>query len=75
MQQLDDNGIDLLRKMLRYDPSKRIHASEALKHPYFDDIDKSAFIELAEDNNELSAASANAQPAAHTGAQTVAASA
>jgi cyclin-dependent kinase len=60
--QLDESGIDLLRKMLRYDPLKRIHASEALKHPFFDDLDKSAFVELAEDHKENSPASANAQP-------------
>jgi cyclin-dependent kinase len=35
---LDDNGVDLLRKMLAYEPSKRISAREALKHPYFNDL-------------------------------------
>ena len=38
---LDANGLDLLDKMLVYDPSKRISAKQALKHPYFDDLDKS----------------------------------
>merc|ERR1739842_159764 len=38
---LDQNGIDLLDKMLVYDPSKRISAKQALQHPYFDDLDKS----------------------------------
>ena len=38
---LDANGLDLLDKMLIYDPSKRISAKQALKHPYFDDLDKS----------------------------------
>ena len=28
-------GFDLLRRMLTYDPQKRISAAEALKHPYF----------------------------------------
>lgn len=37
---LDDNGIDLLSKMLDYDPEKRIKADEALKHPFFKDIDQ-----------------------------------
>ena len=32
------NLIDLLEKMLRYDPSQRITAKEALNHPYFDDV-------------------------------------
>jgi len=35
---LDDNGIDLLKKMLAYDPIKRISAKDALKHLYFKDI-------------------------------------
>jgi len=40
---LDTNGIDLLSKMLNYDPSARITAEDALLHPYFDDLDKSKF--------------------------------
>ena len=35
---LDEQGADLLRKMLTYAPSARITAKEALQHPYFDDI-------------------------------------
>eukprot|EP00245_Coleochaete_scutata_P009911 TRINITY_DN336_c0_g1_i2.p1 TRINITY_DN336_c0_g1~~TRINITY_DN336_c0_g1_i2.p1 ORF type:complete len:304 (-),score=63.48 TRINITY_DN336_c0_g1_i2:966-1877(-) len=41
--QLNDKGIDLLAKMLQYDPSKRISAKEALNHPYFDGLDKRQF--------------------------------
>lgn len=33
-------GIDLLEKMLAYEPSARITAKDALKHPYFDTLDK-----------------------------------
>lgn len=33
-------GLWLLQKMLRYEPSKRISAKEAMEHPYFDGIDK-----------------------------------
>ena len=39
---LDAAGIDLLAKMLAYTPSKRISAKDALAHPWFDDLDKSA---------------------------------
>jgi cyclin-dependent kinase 2 len=35
---LDEAGLDLLTRMLRYDPGKRISAKEALKHPYFNDV-------------------------------------
>jgi len=35
---LDEKGQDLLAKMLKYDPNKRITSNGALKHPYFDDL-------------------------------------
>jgi cyclin-dependent kinase len=35
---LDDTGIDLLSKMLQFEPSKRISAQEGLDHPFFDDL-------------------------------------
>jgi len=35
---VDDDVIDLLEKMLEYDHIKRVTASEALKHKYFDEI-------------------------------------
>ncbi len=38
--QLDANGMDLLNAMLVYNPAKRISAKAALRHPYFDDLDK-----------------------------------
>ena len=31
---LDDEGYDLLMQMLRYNPERRIIASDALNHPY-----------------------------------------
>ncbi|KAF5955861.1 hypothetical protein HYC85_008717 [Camellia sinensis] len=37
---LDEDGQDLLLKMLQYEPSKRISAKKAMEHPYFDDLDK-----------------------------------
>ncbi|KII63314.1 Cyclin-dependent kinase 1 [Thelohanellus kitauei] len=35
---LGPNGIDLFKKLLIYDPSKRISARQALIHPYFSDF-------------------------------------
>ena len=35
---LDANGVDLLQKMLRYAPEKRITAEQALEHPFFHDM-------------------------------------
>jgi len=32
---LSENGVNLLTRMLTYDPSKRITAQKALNHPYF----------------------------------------
>ena len=37
---LDKSGLDLLNKMLIYNPAERISAKQALCHPYFDDLDK-----------------------------------
>lgn len=34
----DKNAIDLFQKMMRYDPSERISAREAVQHKYFDDV-------------------------------------
>eukprot|EP00698_Gefionella_okellyi_P023323 TRINITY_DN7933_c0_g1_i1.p1 TRINITY_DN7933_c0_g1~~TRINITY_DN7933_c0_g1_i1.p1 ORF type:complete len:346 (+),score=32.05 TRINITY_DN7933_c0_g1_i1:36-1073(+) len=33
-----DDGIDLIQRMLRYPPLERIHAIEALAHPFFDEL-------------------------------------
>lgn len=35
---LDEEGLDLLEKMLVYDPVNRISPKDALKHPYFKDV-------------------------------------
>ncbi|XP_062511406.1 cyclin-dependent kinase 1-like [Corticium candelabrum] len=39
---LDSLGLELLKKMLIYNPGKRISARQALLHPYFDDLSKAA---------------------------------
>jgi len=35
---LDAAGIDLLSRMLQYEPAKRISADQAMQHPYFKDL-------------------------------------
>jgi cyclin-dependent kinase len=34
-QKLGKEGVDLLRQLLRYEPSERISSADALNHPYF----------------------------------------
>jgi serine/threonine protein kinase len=40
---LADLVVPSTQKMLRYAPQERITAKDALKHPYFDDLDKSKY--------------------------------
>ncbi|ORE18705.1 Pkinase-domain-containing protein [Rhizopus microsporus] len=40
LPKLDSLGIDLLKRLLEYPPEKRITASDALQHPYFDELRK-----------------------------------
>jgi cell division cycle 2-like protein len=39
---LSETGLDLLQKLMTYDPSKRISAEEALKHPWFKEEPRAA---------------------------------
>ena len=41
--QVNPLAIDLLEKMLIYNPEKRIKPFDALAHPYFDEIRKESF--------------------------------
>jgi len=38
VRRLDNVGIELLSRMLQFDPNKRISAENAMKHPYFKDL-------------------------------------
>ena len=38
VQNLDEAGMDLLQKMLIYDPVRRISAKDARRHRYFRDV-------------------------------------
>jgi len=39
---LDADGLDLLARMVAYEPSKRISARAAMAHPWFDSLDKTS---------------------------------
>ena len=39
LSKLNDVEVDLVMQMIALDPSKRITARQALKHPYFEDLD------------------------------------
>lgn len=43
---IDDSVFDLLEKMLTVDFSKRITASEALEHPYFEDVRRERIVKM-----------------------------
>ena len=40
---MEASGVDMLAKMLMYLPSDRISTREAIKHPYFNSLDKSLY--------------------------------
>ena len=41
---LDEVGNDLLKRLLTLDPTKRISAKSALKHPFFDELRQAAMV-------------------------------
>jgi serine/threonine protein kinase len=41
---LCDDGLDLLEKLLTYDPAYRISAKRALEHPYFANFDSDSSV-------------------------------
>ncbi len=43
---LDASGLDLLARMMVYEPVGRISTKNALKHPYFQDLDKSLYAQF-----------------------------
>lgn len=48
VKNLSSGGVDLMRQMLVYDPSKRINARDSLQHSYFKDLNKNILPALPE---------------------------
>ena len=52
--EISDDAKDLLQKMLKFDPSKRISAQEALSHPYFSKYPSNANLSLSTSTSTIS---------------------
>lgn len=50
----ESDGIDLMNRCLLYDPPKRISAKDAIKHPYFNSLDKTLFGSNGNENSFFS---------------------
>ncbi len=48
-----DAALDLLDKLLKFDPSERITAADAIKHPYFAEYDEYADEDFPDKENKF----------------------
>ena len=49
---IDEDELDLLRKIFTFNPSDRISTADLLSHPYFDELKDDHYHEFASNNNE-----------------------
>jgi len=70
VKKLDPQGLELLSQMLRYDPAKRISADQAMKHPYFKDLNKDKLVTKRSSMPAATEAALISQPVALPGTRT-----
>lgn len=63
-QQVGSEGIDLLSKLMSYDPKRRLSARKALVHPWFRDVDPNPPLPQPQSIAVTSVATASLQPTA-----------
>ena len=66
---LGEQGLDLLEKMLAYDPRRRVSARAALAHPFFDGVRAEAEAEAAAARRERAASSCRASSSSAGGSR------
>lgn len=49
---IDDLAVDLIHSLLKFNPEERISASEAIQHPFFDEIKKKGYLNSYQNNNQ-----------------------